>query len=367
MQRSLWFRRAGPGIAAIGALALVAWAALDVPPADARPAACPGAPTVRESERGAWYRLDPVLEDGRRVGTRLTAGGGGGRRPIVLTLAPEAFASGPRGGTVLLGSDDGRATRISLLDVARGCAWELGTGTRSVVRRAVLRPDRDAMVTFRVDRRTRADRGVWSQSLDGGPARRILGPLPVDARFGRTWATELAWSDDGSLVVASCGEVACRFRILLAAGGRPVTVADPLLGDLVGLAEGRLIARGACRGTPCPVFAVDPATGRRRTLDGAAGPAALARDAQGRSVVVVEHGREGLHAFGLDGDTRGSIGGPLGDARIVPPPWRTDGAVELAPGSLALSGDGRVPVGGFAAGLRRLDPHDLPLAGETDR
>lgn len=367
MQRSLWFRRAGPGIAAIGALALVAWATLDVPPADARPAACPGAPTVPESGRGTWYRLDPILEDGRRVGTRLSAGDGTRRRPTVLALAPEAFASGPRGGTVLLGSDDGRGTRISLLDVARGCAWELGTGTGSVVRRAVLGPDRDAMVTYRVDRQTRADRGVWSQRLAGGPARRILGPLPADARFGRTWATELAWSDDGSLVVASCAEVACRFRIVPGAGGRPMTVADPLLGDLVGVTGGRLIARGACRGTPCPVFAVDVATGRRRTLDGAAGSAALARDARGRPIVVVEHGPAGVLAIGLDGHVRGALGEPLGDARVVPPPWRADGAVELAPGSLALSGDGRVPIGGFAAGLRGLDPHDLPLAAETER
>ena len=65
----------------------------------------------------AWYRLDPVLDEhGSLAGQRLTVGlvGGPARH---LDLAPESFVSGPVGGVVLVGDDDGTESRLRLLDV----------------------------------------------------------------------------------------------------------------------------------------------------------------------------------------------------------------------------------------------------------
>ena len=220
MVESRWFRRAGPGIAAIGALAIVASTTLGAPERRWEPSPCAGPPRAGvTAPRGAWYQLDPVIEGGARTGQRLAVGSAGlGSR--TLTLDAESFAAGPFRGTVLVGTDDGRQSRLSLVDVDAGCAWSVGTSRDAVVRRATLAPDGATLFEFRVDRRSRADLGVWRRTLDGrGTAVRVLAPIGADAAFGKTWLTDFAWSDDGSsLAVQSCGEIACRFRVLSARG-----------------------------------------------------------------------------------------------------------------------------------------------------
>ena len=121
MVEARWFRRAGPGIAAIGALAVIASTTTGAPPAPWDPPPCAGPPGPGSEQIGAWYRLDPILSDGVWAGQRLVLGRAGLDRPFRLDLDAESFASGPAGGTVLVGNDDGRTSTLSLLDLSGTC------------------------------------------------------------------------------------------------------------------------------------------------------------------------------------------------------------------------------------------------------
>ena len=128
----------------------------------------------------AWFRLEAVLDPGGTlVGQRLTAGPVAGSSRT-LALPPESFASGPVGGRVLVGDDDGTVSVLRLLDVARGC-WTVVAREPAVIRGAVLAPDGASSWEHRVDRASRADLGVWRRTLSGGPAVRVLPGLAVDA------------------------------------------------------------------------------------------------------------------------------------------------------------------------------------------
>jgi len=366
MVESRWFRRAGPGLAAIGALAIVASTTLGAPEPRWEPSPCAGPPRTGDVPRGAWYQLDPVIEGGVRTGQRLEVGAAGLGPARTLTLGSESFAAGPFGGTVLVGTDDGRQSRVSLVDVGAGCAWSLGT-TRYVVRRATLAPDGATVFEFRVDRGSRADLGVWRRSLDGRtPAVRVLAPIEAHAGFGPTWLTDFAWSGDGtSLAVQSCGETACRFRVLSLAGEPLRTVADPRVGDIVGLSGHRLVAHGSCRGLPCPLLVIDLEDGSSMILHAVAGQAALARDADGQPVVVHEIGADGtrLRRVDLDGRDLGPLAADPAGRRLVAGPARSGGTAEHAPDALLFGTDGRLSTGGTAAPfLRRLlDGTPVPI------
>jgi hypothetical protein len=356
---------------AIGAVAIVASTTLGAPESTRKPEACAGPPRTGVTGSGAWYSLDPVIEAGSRTGQRLIIGKPGLAPPRVLALDPESFAAGPFGGTILVGTDDGRGTHLSLVDADAGCAWDLGT-SRDVVRRATLAPDGATLFEFRVDRTTRADRGVWRRSLDGhDQAVRVLAPIGADPRFGPTWLTDFAWSGDGtSVAIQSCGEVACRFRVLPLAGGPTRAVADDRLGDIVGLTADRLVAHGACRGLPCPLLVIDLDDGSAMTLHPAAGQAVIARGRDGRSVVVHEVGADGagLRQVGLDGRELGPVARDLRGGRLVPGPSRSGGAVELGPDVLVFGPGGRLPVeGANALSFRRLSDGAAVQLDEVSR
>ena len=197
MVESRWFRRAGPAIAAVGAVTLLATTTFGAPGRAWTPAACAGQPRIGDPAPGTWFRIDPVLDAGTRVGQRLALGHPGEDGSRALELAAESFAAGPFGGTTLVGSDDGARSQLSLVDVARGCAWTVGISA-DVVRTATVAPNGATVYEFRVDRRTRADLGVWRRPLDGsaGPSR-VLPPIAPDDRFGPTWITGFIWSEDG--------------------------------------------------------------------------------------------------------------------------------------------------------------------------
>ena len=358
MVESRWFRRAGPGIAALGAVAFVASSTSGAPPNAWQPVACAGAPRVAAAATaiGSWYRLDPVIVDGVGVGQRLSLGG-----PATATrsvdLPSESFAAGPFAGAVLVGSDDGTVSRRALLDIAMGCAWNLGRST-DVIRRGTLTPDGSSLIEFRVDRRTRADLGVWRRPLaaDGADAR-ILPPIEPDARFGQTWLTELAWSDDdGLLAVQSCGEVACRVRWLDLRTGVTGVVADPTLGDMVGLTRDLLVAHGDCRGLPCPIFAVSLGTGAKRSLVRAAGQAVLAHGRRGHLEVLYEPDATGrsLRSVGVDGTKDHLVTSDLDGHRLIAGPAWAGGHVALPAGWLALGSDGRPTTDGPGSSFRRV-------------
>jgi hypothetical protein len=348
MVEARWFRRAGPGIAAIGALAVIASTTTGAPPPPWDPAPCAGAPGPGSEPVGAWYRLDPILIDGVWAGQRLVLGRAGLDRPFRLDLDAESFASGPVGGTVLVGTDDGRTSTLSLLDLSGACRWALATSD-DVIRHATLSSDGRSIAETRVDRRSRADLGVWQRPLDGRPASRILRPIDPDARFGRTWRTELAWSEDRrTLIVQTCGEVACRFRLVDEATGERRTVADPSLGDLVGLVDQRLVVHGACRGLPCPLLAVDQDGDPAVILHPDAGQAVIARDATGRSVVIYEIGADGhvLRSVAPDGrDPRPRDVAHDGRRLVAGAAW-SGGAGEHASDWVLLGPGGRLPIDG---------------------
>ena len=348
-----WFRRLGPGVAALAAVAAIASSTAGAPPASWRPPACPGTPVLTAGATGTWYRLDPTLVDGAYLGQRLSVGAGSipARR---LDLAPESFATGPSGGNVLTGSDDGRRSQLALIDVAGGCAWSLGSST-DVIRNGVLAADGNSIVESRVDRRTRADLGVWRRPLDGSAPARLLPPISADDRFGPTWLTDLTWSDDGStLVVGSCGETACRYRLVPDAGA-VMTIADPDLGSFVGLADDRLVARGSCRGLPCPIVSVDVRGRGRASIVDAAGRAILARDSGGRSLIVYESDPDGstLEAIAPDGRGAATLAAPPPGLRLVADASWSGGAAEHAADELIFGPDGRLPIDGSRRALLR--------------
>ena len=357
MVRSAWFRRAGPGlvaIVAVGSLASTSLGARErswVPPecASARPAP-DGASTggsVAPILRSSWFRLDPVLDpDGSLAGQRLVVGriDGTGRR--FLDLPPESAAAGPVGGVVVVATDDGSVSRVLAVDVMGGCATTLDVSV-DVIRHATIAPDGGSLIETRVDRRSRADLGIWRRSLAGhGPSSRWLEPIGADARFGRTWSTDLVWSPAGTeLAVQSCGETACRTRIVEAATDSVHLVDDPDLGPAVGFADGRLVAYLACRGTPCPIVAVDVRTGLRRTLLADAGPAVLTATDAGPRLVHRASSRNGpiLHSLSIDGGDDRTLGEIPDGLDLVTDPSRSDAGADRPAGWVVLAPDGRMP------------------------
>lgn len=362
-----WVRRLGPGIAAVAAVAAIASTTAGAPPPTWDPPDCPGPPSVGQRTSAAWFRLDPDLAAGTLVGQRLTIGNAEHGTEWRMDLDAESFAAQPRGGTVLVGTDDGRASRLSLIDVTDGCRWVVAT-SRDVVRGALPTPDGTAVVEHRVDRRTRADLGVWRRPFAGDAPTRLVPAIPADDRFGPTWVTELTWSADGdSLVVTSCGEVACRYRVVPAAGDVVRLIADPSLGSFVGMADDRLIVREACRGLPCALVSRAVAADDVVILDPATGTAVLSRDADGRSVVV--HVREAeLHAVRPDGTERRPLADPPDGLRLVAGVAWSGSAAEHEPDRLVFGPEGRVPLDGARpAILRSVDGTETLPLGEVPR
>lgn len=313
---------------------------------------------------GSWWRLDPALDEsgwlsGQRLHVGWLSGGGIPHALHAFDLPAESFAAGPVAGRIVVGTDDDSTSTLSVIDTGRSCRAEIATES-DIIRRAVLAPDQQTIVEFRLARATRADLGIWRRDLAGpGGAVRVAGPLEPDPRFGPTWSTELAFDAAGErLVVESCGERACRLRIVDLATGVVTLHADPELGELVGAAGGRQYVRAACPGLPCPVLAIEAADAPHVLVE-AAGSAVLADGPDGVQLLVESPDEQ--HVLVIDPDsgaTVRSVGLDAG-ARLVPGPSRALSGVEI----LAASGrpwrpamatpDGRV---GDGTPLRLLDP-----------
>jgi hypothetical protein len=337
MLEARWGRRLGPGVAALAGILAIATTTIGAPTVEGRPPpdCADHAATGSASVGSPWFRLTPLLVDGARNGQRLEIGRG---RLWTMALASESFATGPHAGRVVVGNDDGRRSTVSTVDTARGCREHIATSSDHVIRNAVLSADGTQLYEFRVRRSDRADLGVWRRVAGEAQAERILPPVEADAAFGRTWATTLHWATDGRrLVVSSCGEVACRFRILDPADGRVETVADPSHGSLLGLDGDDLLLRAACRGLPCAVLQVDVPTGRTTVVDAAAGAVALSSDPD-RGPALVADDRDiggGLRRLAIDGRASTAWHSGSDDRLMVPGP---DSGVELPPGWIALDG-----------------------------
>jgi hypothetical protein len=266
-----------------------------------------------------------------------------------LALGAESFATGPVDGIVLVGTDDGRRSRLSLVDAARGCSTAL-PDEPTVVRSAILAPDGTALVEHRVDRVTRADLGVWRVELPGGRGTRIVAGVPDDDGYGPTFSTELRWTPDGRLAVTSCGERACRTRLVEQRSGRTVQVGPT--GPVVGIdAGGGVIARERCGGVPCPIVRVGPG-GASQVLVPVAWRAAMAGDR-----LVFESGRAGLRVLDVKLGVMGIVDGgglvPVGDGSKAP------SGAERGAGEVLLAPEGVVD----GSGLRVLGPVGLTPVG----
>jgi hypothetical protein len=352
-------RRVTRGVVVLGAVMVLGAAAPGATVRGWRPVECDGGGGARVGAAATsatttpWFRLDPRLDAaGALTGQRLSTGLHGTAGSRTLTLPAESFATGPFGGLVLLGADDGGSSRLSTLDVARGCTSAVAVAP-DVIRGATIDPTGRTIYEVRVDRSTRADLGVWRRPLDGSlAARRVLAPLRPDGRFGKTWASTFTWSLDGDrLAVQTCGEVACRTRLFDPSTGHVDLVDEPDLGLLVGLTRDRIVTHAACRGTPCPLLARTVGTAERTMLAQDGGPAILIR--LGPDVRVVDTVWDGaahrLRATSLDGTRREDLGTvPPGEDLVTdptttgigdPPP---PGFVRLAP----LDRSDAVPAGG---------------------
>ncbi len=361
MVESRWLRWFGPGLVALGAVGLIASTTIGAGPQAWAPRPCGGGPADRSTaalgasphgpadlSAAPWFRLDPVVgDDGALRGQRLALGRVGDPVTRSLDLPAESFAAGPFGRTVLVGSDDGATSRLQAVDISRGCSWAIGTEP-DVIRRATVDPSGTIVFEMRVDRATRADLGIWRRRIDTDErAIRVLAPLAPDVRFGRTFSTEFSWDVAGDrLAIQSCGELACRTRVI-APGGGPIRLLDaPDLGLLVGLDGDRVVTYGSCRGFPCPIVSTDLATGERRRLTDAAGFATLVRTPDGTRLIHETRPSPGapLRSVALDGGVSIDLG-PVPDGnRLATNLFGDSSTVQLPTGWIGLAPDGRLPM-----------------------
>lgn len=320
-----WLRLIGPGIISVGLLATLGPAPNESGDVPWDPPACHGAGLARivatrhtgttaSTDRATdpSLTLEPVLDaTGSLAGQRLTIATGADGAVRRLALPAESFVAGPFGHVAIVGDDDGRRSRLRVLDLDAGCTWTIAVEV-AVIRRATASPDGLSVFETRVDRESRADLGVWQRPMDGhAGVERVVAPPDEDGRFGRTWSTEFAWSVDADrLAIQSCGAVACRTRILDPSTGALELVADPSLGPLVGLTTDRVVSYRACRGLPCGLVAVDVRTRHRTVLSDAAGEARVI--GRGAAVRVFherfDHGARRLRGVGVDGRHASDIG-----------------------------------------------------------
>jgi hypothetical protein len=360
---SRWVRWVGPGVVALGTAGWLATATLGagqtwVPPAcatDGGPAAAAAATPIALSDLGRtpWYRIDPALDrDGALEGQRLALGTDGDRGSRFLDLPAESFAAGPFGRVVLVGSDDGVTSRLAAIDVVAGCSFDLAEES-AVVRRATIDAAGQTLYEMRVDRTTRADLGIWARPLDGsGAAARVLDPIRQDDRFGRTFTTELSWDLAGErLAVQSCGEAACRTRVLDPAGGPIQAIADPDLGPLVGVDRDELVAYAACPGLPCPIFGIDLRTGSRQVLADAAAASAVIATTDGPRLVheVLAETGVSLRSVGLDGSAATVVGRLSDGLRLQSIPPIAGAATSVPSGWVLVTPEGRLLPSGPSA------------------
>lgn len=360
MVESRWLRWIGPGVVALGAVGFIASTTLGAGARPWTPRACAGppsawieaaravgSPSLADLPSTPWYRLDSVLDTEGALGARrLAVGLDGEHAARISDLPAESFAAGPFGRIILVGSDDGVASELVAIDVANGCTWAIGR-EQAVIRRATIDATGTSIYEMRVDRITRADLGIWLRPMDGvGEARRVLSPIAPDGRFGRTYSTEFTWDVAGErLAVQSCGEAACRTRIVSPGGGATVTLDTPDLGLLIGFDGDYMATYGACRGFPCPIVSSNVRTGRRHVLAEAAGPAVVVGTDDGTRLIHEQRTPSGraLRSIPLDGGASTDLG-PLPDGLdLHAASTRADAATRIPAGWVLLAPDGRIP------------------------
>ena len=335
---------------------------------DATAAACPSALRrgADEPGRAAWFTFrDRSDSNGSLIGYVLRLARGGSSDVTGLELPAEAFADGPYDDGALVGSDDGQVSTLRLLG-PRGCGRVLRTASDVIIRRATIDPGSRQLVTFHLARDTRQDLGVWTAPIDDpGSLRELLPPLPPSDAFGITFATSLRWSQDGQrLVVESCGQSECRYRIVDIGTGQVVTVDDPGYDQVVGLVGDRLYLIEACGARPCPIVERDlQSRATRQVLAGALSAGLVTRGTRTTLVANVYRGPAvGVTLVDLaTGSERPLLLPALlnGFSVAISGPG---GSVGLPPGWIALGPDGLLPDPPSGAQLFAIDVETARLA-----
>jgi hypothetical protein len=198
--------------------------------------------------------------DGSLLGYRLpSAGVSAGMAGAAIDLPAESFVE-PVGDAVLVGSDDGRTSQVRLVGGGPGCVRTIATSLGRIIRRATVDPAGEWLVALQLARERRRDLGIFRRKLPGGSWAPLLPPLQADApdvaaRIGAVYSTTFTWSSDGaSLAVQSCGAIECVTRVAI--GDRRLLFGEHGQGPVVSFADGILVARAACEGSPCPTLRI---------------------------------------------------------------------------------------------------------------
>ena len=269
-RRTLGRRRRGPGAAAVRRPRAVAAAGAD----GAR-----GTASTRSSSTAARDR--PAAR---------ASGAATAMRRLDVELDPESFASGPFGGLVLVGTDDGRRSTVSLARPAAAARRAVGdVDATSSGTRPLDAGRRGRSTSSGSTARTGRTSASGAGRSDGRRAERVLAPIDPTPRFGPTWLTELALerrtarrSSSSRAARSPAGRGSSTRDRRRSRRRRPVTRARRRAGRRPARRPRRL-PRPAL-----PARRVDLATADAATSLDAAGGGRRSRDAGGRPVVVHE-------------------------------------------------------------------------------
>jgi hypothetical protein len=253
----------------VGTAALLSIAAATLPAAPPPPAA---AAAACSSSPAAALRAAASAAPGKSVGRARVSDRTGTRgqfigRQIDVTpatgpgwevdLPAESFVSEVVGNALVYTRFGAGRSEVRALELSTGCDYAIAQPA-GTVRSAVIDPKGEFVYVHSVSTAGRADAGVIRYGLTGGVGSLVLKPLPSDPRYGPTFGTKLAWSDDGAnLIVQSCGFEACRTRLLEVASGSVEMIDSVPHGDVVGITPSHLVAFAACHWSPCDLISIE--------------------------------------------------------------------------------------------------------------
>jgi hypothetical protein len=268
--RSNWSSRLS--IPIVGAATIIA-AALAAATVAARPPAatgvCPPALSHGEALGGGGpgaVAVDAVVGSrGEQTGRRLSVQPRRGPR-VVVDLAPDSFVGPPAGGWLIYGEHrPATGSEVRALSLDNGCSVRIAIPD-GIVRGALADAAGRYLYVHTVTSAGRRDGGVVRTDIATGETSAAPAPFEPDDDFGPIFATSLAWAHGGrSLVVQSCGYLACLTRVLDVTDSRLRTYDAPH-GELVGVSERALIAFAAEHHRPTELLAVDLASGAVVTI-----------------------------------------------------------------------------------------------------
>ena len=126
------------------------------------------------------------------------------------------------------------------------------------------------------------------------------------------------------------------------------TVAEPDLGTLVGLGGDALVTYAACPGFPCPIVAVNLATGTRTILTERGAVAIVITTPDGPRLVYESFDESGiaLRSVALDGSSPSDLGRLPDGQRLHAIPGIAEAATRVPSGWVLLASNGRLSFSG---------------------